>query len=132
MASSNQNSQSVAAMFEAVVITIPETEHRKMFGWTCVFIEGNMLSGFYQDQMMLRLSDKDRETFLELPNTSIFNPKGDRPMREYVNVPMEVIVSSKDLENWFNKGFRYVAALPPKAKKVRTAKPKAKQLSALH
>jgi hypothetical protein len=46
-----------------------------MFGWTCVFIVGNMLGSFYKNLMMLGLSDKDRAQFLELPNGSL-SPRG--------------------------------------------------------
>ncbi len=119
MTTKTQQAKNVAEIFEEVITTILGIERRKMFGWTCVFIDGNMLGGFYNDQMMLRLSDKDREAFLQLPDTSIFNPKGNRPMEEYVDVSLELIQSSEDLARWFDKSFRYVVALPPKVKKAR-------------
>jgi TfoX/Sxy family transcriptional regulator of competence genes len=105
-----------ATMFEDAIKTLPDLGRKKMFGWTCVFVGGNMLGGYYKDQMMLRLSEKDRAKFLELPGASHFNPKGNRPMLEYLDVPQEIMKSPRDLKRWFDKGFRYVAGLPPKAK----------------
>jgi TfoX/Sxy family transcriptional regulator of competence genes len=110
--------KSVATLFEDVVKTLPDLERKKMFGWTCVFANGNMLGGYYQNQMMLRLSEQDREKFLELPGATHFNPKGNRPMLEYLDVPQQITESPTDLKRWFDRGFKYVAGLPPKAKKV--------------
>jgi TfoX/Sxy family transcriptional regulator of competence genes len=114
--SKEKSEKSVATLFEDAVKTLPGLERKKMFGWTCVFANGNMLGGYYQDQMMLRLSEKDRAKFLELPGATHFNPKGNRPMLEYLDVPKDVIASSKDLKRWVDKGFKYVVSLPPKAK----------------
>jgi TfoX/Sxy family transcriptional regulator of competence genes len=91
-------SKDVAMMFEAAVKTLPDLERKKMFGWTCVFVGGNMLGDYYQNQMMLRLSEKDKTRFLELPGACHFNPKGNRPMLEYVDVPQDMITSTKDLK----------------------------------
>jgi TfoX/Sxy family transcriptional regulator of competence genes len=116
-------SKDVAMMFEAAVKTLPDLERKKMFGWTCVFVGGNMLGGYYQNQMMLRLSEKDKTRFLELPGACHFNPQGNRPMLEYVDVPQDMITSEKDLKRWVDNGFKYVAGLPSKAKKVAKRKP---------
>ena len=87
-----------------------------MFGWRCTFFQGNMQGGSQGNQVMLRLSEADRTEFLELPGATLFNPKGDRPMKEYVSVPAE-IVNSDSFMTWFEKSLQYVASLPPKTKK---------------
>jgi len=42
---------------------------------------------------MLRLSDEDRAKFLRLPGAKPFEPMAGRPMREYVELPPEVMGS---------------------------------------
>ena len=108
----------VADRFYELADGVSGLTFRNMFGWRCAFFDGNMQGGYLNEQVMLRLSEVDRAEFLNLPDAQLFNPKGDRPMREYVSVPAEV-VHSQDFTRWFEKSLRYAASLPPKAKRAR-------------
>lgn len=92
-------------------------EKKNMFGWQCFFIKGNMVAGYKQDSFMLRLAKKDREAFLNLPNTSLFNPKGNRPMKEYVAVPFDILENKAGFRLWLDKAVNYAESLAPKPKK---------------
>jgi len=61
--------------------------------------------GLYQESLFLRLSEEDREEFLELKQASQFEPMPGRIMKEYVTVPPPSL--------------NYVSSLPPKVKKSR-------------
>jgi len=106
---------------------VSELNFKNMFSWRCTFFQGNMQAGYQDEHVMLRLSETDRREFLKLPNTELFDPKGDRPMKEYVSVPAEVL-HSDTFASWFEKSLQYVASLPPKAKKAK-AKPGLKRAS---
>jgi len=69
---------------------------------------------------MLRLSDADRAKFLELPAAKPFAPMPGRVMREYVEVPPDILKSEAELKKWLKRGLAYAQTLPPKAKKVKS------------
>ena len=112
----------VVALFRTAVEGLPEVELRKMFGYPCAFLRGQMVTGIFQDRIMLRLSEADREKFLKLPGAKPFEPMPGRPMREYVELPPNVMNSPAALKRWVKRGIAYVETLPPKAKKAGSAK----------
>lgn len=111
--------EAVVKLFHAGVEGLPEVERRKMFGYPCAFLRGQMLTGVFQDRIMLRLSDEDRAKFLKLPGAKPFEPMPGRPMREYVELPPEVMNSPAMLKRWIRRGMAYVETLPPKAGKAK-------------
>jgi TfoX/Sxy family transcriptional regulator of competence genes len=112
------------AAFDAAIAGRPGVERRQMFGYPCAFLKGNMLTGLFQNQMMVRLSEADRaEAALQAAATP-FAP-GGRPMREYVVLPPEVITDKRRLGAWLKRAIAYVDTLP--AKKPKAAKPKPKR-----
>ena len=114
--------EAVVSLFRAAVEALPEVELRKMFGYPCAFLHGQMLTGVFQDRIMLRLSDEDRARFLKLPGARPFEPMPGRPMREYVELPREVLDSPATLKRWVKRGLAYVATLPPKETKAKRTK----------
>jgi TfoX/Sxy family transcriptional regulator of competence genes len=59
-------SQQLVDTFEHLVPEAAGVEKRKMFGYPCSFVKGNMFMGLFQESMILRLSEKDREALLRL------------------------------------------------------------------
>ncbi len=109
----------VVALFQAAVEGLPEVEQRKMFGYPCAFVHGQMLIGVFQDRIMLRLSETDRAKFLEQPGAKPFEPMPGRPMREYVELPPDVMKSPAAVRRWIKRGLAYVETLLPKARKAK-------------
>jgi TfoX/Sxy family transcriptional regulator of competence genes len=107
------------ARFERMIPADPRIERRKMFGYPCTFVRGNMQMGLFQTSMNLRLSEEDRSEFLKLPGASIFAPMAGRPMREYVVVPDAVFTNDRALSDWIARSVAYVASLPAKAPKAK-------------
>jgi TfoX/Sxy family transcriptional regulator of competence genes len=112
-------SAEIIKTFEKIVPVITGVEKRKMFGLPCVFINSNMFMGVHQDNIVLRLSKSDRESFLKLEGAKAFEPQPGRIMREYVVFPEWIIEneSTDILNDWIYKSFEYAASLPPKEKK---------------
>jgi len=75
--------------------------------------------GLYQESLFLRLSEEDREEFLELKQASQFEPMPGRIMKEYVTVPPPMLEDSEQMKKWSSKSLNYVSSLPPKVKKSR-------------
>ena len=95
----------------------PEAERRKMFGYPCSFVIGQMFAGLHQSNMVLRLSEEDRLEFLKQDAAKIFEPLPGRLMREYVVVPPGLISKEAALFNWTLKAFSFAKSLGPKVKK---------------
>jgi TfoX/Sxy family transcriptional regulator of competence genes len=92
-------------------------EKRRMFGYPSRFLNGNMFMGLHNNNMILRLSEKDRVDFLNVGGKA-FEPMPGRVMKEYVVVPNEMI-RSHDLKAWIDRSLAYASGLPPKKKKSR-------------
>jgi hypothetical protein len=65
-----------------------EVELGKMFGMPCVKANGKAACGFWQDSLVVKLTDQgEREQALALDGAALFDPMGGRPMKEWVVVP---------------------------------------------
>jgi TfoX/Sxy family transcriptional regulator of competence genes len=104
-------------LFERALKDFPMATQRKMFGYPCAFVNGNMFVGLFQDEMFLRLNDEDRAAIRKEYGTPLFEPMPGRPMRSYVLVPRYVLKSPRLLRTWLTKGMEYAQALPPKVKR---------------
>ncbi len=108
----------IVGLFDAIAPG-PEAgvEKRKMFGYPCRFLNGNMFMGLHNNNMILRLSEKDRVDFVKVGGRA-FEPMPGRIMKEYVVVPKEMI-KSRDLKAWIDRSLAYASGLPPKKKKSK-------------
>jgi TfoX/Sxy family transcriptional regulator of competence genes len=119
----------MVALFERVTRRLP-VEPRRMFGYPSAFVNGNLVTGLFQDRMMVRLAPDDRAELLAVPGAEPFAPMQGRPMKEYVVLPAAWHADEKKLARWVAKAAEYGASLPPKGKKPpATKKTVAKQSS---
>jgi TfoX/Sxy family transcriptional regulator of competence genes len=119
-----KSSPEVVALFERVFPDDPRAERRQMFGYPAGFVNGNMFGGLFANDVMLRLSDADRQVFQEQHGAQPFSPMG-RPMKEYVGVPHAIVSDPDQLSAWVRRAFDYASSLPPKAPKpAKAAKPR--------
>ncbi len=77
--------------FTAVTAPLPDVERRQMFGYPCLFVGGNMVTGLHQAAWFVHLSEADRDELLQLPGAGPFEPMPGRPMGGYVILPPAVI-----------------------------------------
>lgn len=96
-----------------------EVEARKMFGFPCRFINGQMFMGVYGKQIIIRLPETEREKFLKQYDSEIFSPVPGRTMKEYVVVPPQLLKNKKSLTKWIVVSAQYVKTLPKKIKKKK-------------
>jgi hypothetical protein len=107
------------AAFDAAFPT-GEAERRQMFGYPAGFVNGNMFTGLFQDEWMVRLGEADRAALLERDGAHVFEPMPGRPMREYVILPPGVIKDRKALAGFLAKALTYARDLPGKSKAKKT------------
>ena len=120
--------QELVDLFAAVIPGPPATG-RKMFGYPAGFVNGNMFMGLFQDEMILRLPDGEREELIQKHGAKAFEPMPGRPMKEYVSLPHSVMKDHKELGAWVAKALAYGTSLKPKSKAKKSAKRSERQPS---
>ncbi len=115
-----------AKAFETATFGLPGSEPRKMFGYSCAFVKGNMFVGLHEAGMILRLPEGQRAEFLQLKGAEQFEPMPGRVMREYVVVPKILLDSPERLRTWVERSLTFVSSLPAKPKRgnVSVKRPK--------
>ncbi len=111
--------EALVRRFDEVVPKDSGVERRPMFGYPAAFLHGNMLCGLFQDQLLIRLGEADRSTFLKLRGARTFEPMKGRQMKEYVTVPENVLGDDAALGSWLAKSVEYVGSLPRKVGKKK-------------
>jgi TfoX/Sxy family transcriptional regulator of competence genes len=109
-------SSSLVETFHRAVAELPDVQPRQMFGYPAAFTRTQMFACLFQDNMIVRLSDADREAFGR-EGARPFEPMPGRPMREYVAVPAGVLKKPSELRSWLARSHAYAGSLPPKKKK---------------
>ena len=94
-----------------------KAERKMMFGSVTFFVNNNMFSGVHGDNVILRLSEADRqEIFSKYDEVTIFTPMG-RVMKEYTTLPENICADKALFTELLDRSYRYTASLPPKEKK---------------
>jgi hypothetical protein len=100
--------------FDGVAARHPQAERRKMFGYPALFVGGNMATGLYEDQWVVRLFDDDLARLLELPGAAGFSPMPGRSMKGWASLPPDVVADDAALEPWLERSFAFAGSLPAK------------------
>jgi TfoX/Sxy family transcriptional regulator of competence genes len=111
--------QPILDTFQSLIPVSREIEHKKMFGYPCCFIHGNMFIGVHNNHIVLRLSEEDREVFRKNEGAKVFEPMPGRPMREYSVMPETLLKNPKKTSDWIKKSIAYATSLPIKMKKQK-------------
>jgi TfoX N-terminal domain len=92
-----------------------------MFGYPAAFLNGHMLMGLHQEDLILRLPEETRRELLAIKGARVFEPMPGRPMKEYVVTPPRLIADRAALRPWIEKSLAFVESLGPKAAKKKSA-----------
>lgn len=121
-----KSSAQLIAAFTAALPKDPKVEPRRMFGYPCAFVNGNMFTGLHEENLVVRLPEAEQARLLKVDGARPFEVLGRR-MREYVAVPPAMHRQPTTLRRWIAASLEYAAALPAKDKaKKRAAKGGAK------
>ena len=91
---------------------------RKMFGYPAYFINNNMFICAFQENLIIRLSEKDKARVMkQYRDLREFEPMPGRVMKEYVQIPESLYRDTAAFPEILNISLKYVSSLPPKMKK---------------
>ena len=113
----------LVAMFESVVPYRPGVVSKPMFGYPACFVNGHMFMGLHQEDMIVRLSEEDRNDALAINGSRVFEPMAGRPMKEYVALAPQLLEDRDAVRAWVARAVAYGTALPGKAPKKTAAAP---------
>ncbi len=105
--------QELVDLFTEALKSVPEAQPRKMFGYPAAFVNRQMFTGLFADQVFLRLDEAGREEMARLGGGP-FEPMPGRPMREYAVVAPAVLRSKPKLTAWLKRSFEHAHSLGPK------------------
>lgn len=108
-------------LFDRVLPDDARAERRKMFGYPCSFANGNMFAGLHQENLILRLGEKDRAEIAKITGTAPFEPMAGRVMKEYVVAGEKLLARPTELRRWVERAFDYALGLPAKQGKRKTS-----------
>jgi hypothetical protein len=108
-----KSSDSIVDRFALVMDGFPVVERRKMFGYPAAFVGGNMATGLFADDWIVRLPEPELATALGNGATP-FEPMPGRPMKGFVVVPPAIVADDTEIAAWVQKGVNHAAAMPPK------------------
>lgn len=109
-----KSSQELVDQFYSVMEGHPKVKLRKMFGYPCAFLNGNMVAGLHEENFTVRLEAKQREEALAKGVGSTFAPMKGRVMREYVALAPEVVSDKERLKSLLAASLAYAETLPSK------------------
>src|SRR5437867_1378821 len=94
-----------------------------MFGFPSGFVNGNHFGGLFEGEVVLRLSEADRNILIEQHGAQQFAPMG-RPMTCHQLVPLPIVEDREQLRAWLARALDYGVSLPltqPKPAKAKSA-----------
>jgi TfoX/Sxy family transcriptional regulator of competence genes len=106
------------ADFASLLPDDPSVGARPMFGNLAAFVNGNMFSGLFGDDLFVRISDADRQALLSEGGAD-FAPMAGRPMKGYVTLPPGWSDRPAATRRWIDRALETTRALPAKVAKPK-------------
>ena len=105
--------EALAARVRDVLADERPMEEKRMFGGVAWLLDGHMVCGVSDDDLIVRIGPEAYEAALGEPYTDAFGPAG-RAMTGWVRVEPEGLTDEGDLAAWVDAAVTFVGTLPPK------------------
>jgi TfoX N-terminal domain len=109
--------------FDTVAADFPAAQRRLTFGYPCLYVGGNMVSGLFGSSWHVKLGPNERRELEAIPGTAPFEPMPGRPMTGFTLLPPSIIDDDVAIHRWVQRAIEYGATLPPKVPKGKKPKP---------
>jgi TfoX/Sxy family transcriptional regulator of competence genes len=103
--------------FRSILPDDPRITIRPMFGNISAFVNGNMFTGLFGNDLFVRLSDESRRELLENKSAALLEPIKGKPMKEYVVIPKSWRNQHQTVRLWITRSLEWTGKLPPKKTK---------------
>jgi len=92
---------------------LPGCVEKKMFGGVGFLLNGNMVCGVINADLIIRVGPDQYENALQERHSKQFDITG-RPMTGWIIVVPDGYAEDKDLKYWLDRGIEFAKTLPPK------------------
>lgn len=99
--------------FGAVMDQFPDAQRKKMFGYPAAFVGGNMATGLFGDDWVVRLSEAEIEA-AKADGISQFEVMPGKAMKSFVTIPAADVADDIAIRTWVERGLGHAASLPAK------------------
>jgi hypothetical protein len=110
--------------FDAVAADFPEATRRLTFGYPCLYVGGNMVTGLFGESWHVRVGKNDTDELLRLPGAGPFEPMPGRPMTGFTLLPETIVDDDVAVRQWVGRAIAHVSTMPVKTAKPKASKPK--------
>lgn len=107
--------EKLANRIRKIIENIDGVSEKKMFGGLCFLINGNMVFGLTNEDLMIRVEPDSYEKTLSLPYVRKMDFTG-KPLKGFLYVGPKGTSNTKDLKKWILKGIDFATSLPVKNK----------------
>jgi TfoX/Sxy family transcriptional regulator of competence genes len=112
-----KSSSALVDLFQDLAPKGPAVEQRKMFGWPCCFVNGNLFFGLHKQTMIFRLPASDFREFLRHQGAMNFEPMPGRKSKGFVAAAGPMLEDRKALARWIARAFEHAQSMPKKPQK---------------
>jgi hypothetical protein len=113
MPSFSKSPPELVERFAVVMDRYPQAVRKKMFGYPAAFVGGNMATGLFADQWVVRLPDDQIEP-AKAAGAGSFEPVPGKPMKAFVAIPAADVGDDAALHAWVERGLAHAGAMPAK------------------
>jgi hypothetical protein len=114
--------------FDTIAAEFPAATRRLTFGYPCLYVGGNMVSGLFESSWHVKLGPDERRELEAIPGSAPFEPMPGRPMTGFTLLPPSIVDDDRAIRHWVGRSVDYGATLPAKAPKTKSpSKSKAKK-----
>jgi TfoX-like protein len=113
MPSFSKSPPELVERFAAVLDRYPDAARKKMFGYPAAFVGGNMATGLFADDWVVRLPEAEIDE-AKAAGAGGFEPMPGRPMKAFVVIPAGDVTDDAAIARWVERGLAHAASMPPK------------------
>ena len=108
--------------FDVIAAEYPEAARRLTFGYPCLYVGGNMVSGLYESSWHVRLGVAATAELMAIDGAAPFEPMPGRPMTGFTLLPPAVVDDDAAIRRWVERAIAFGASMPPKVPKAKKAR----------
>ena len=107
--------------FDSITAEYPQAQRRPTFGYPCLYVGGNMVSGLFQSSWHVRLGPAETAELLALDGAAPFEPMPGRPMTGFTLLPQAIVEDDAAIRRWVERAIAFGATMPAKVPKPKKA-----------
>src|SRR6476660_2229424 len=93
----------LVARFDAVTADFPRATRRLTFGYPCLYVGGNMISGLFDDRWHVKLGPDERRGLEAIPGATPVEPAPGRPMTGFTLLPRSIVEDDDEVRRWVGR-----------------------------